>query len=186
MKRWVLTWALLAASFAAAAADWQVDRSNSRLGFVATQQGGQFQGRFRDWRADIRFDPRQLQQSRFEVSVDVASVDTGSRERDQYLPGKDWFAAKRFPSATFRTTGFTEKGGGSYLAKGELTLRGVTRPVTLAVSWQGEGAQAKLHVETSLDRTAFGIGQGEFAGSDVVGHEVKVVADLALRKASGS
>ena len=183
MKRLALALLSLALSLPALAADWQVDPAASRLGFSGTQQGGSFEGRFRDWTAQIRFDPRQPQAGRFDVTVQVASADTGSRERDRYLPSKIWFAAKSFPEARFVSSEFSALGGNRYLARGELSLKGVKRPIELPFSWEGEGETATLRVETTLDRSDFGIGEGDFAGSDVVGHQVKVIGELSLRKA---
>lgn len=182
MWRAIVAGLMLALALPASAADWQVDAAHSRLGFVGTQQGGTFTGQFHRWQAQLRFDPQDLPHSRFQVTVEIDSIDTGSRERDQYLPGEAWFAARQFPTATFRSTGFSARGGNNYVAQGELTLRGVTRPISLSFSWESRGGQAKLHAETTLNRTDFGVGQGEFASSDVVGRQVRVVADLVLHQ----
>jgi polyisoprenoid-binding protein YceI len=164
----------------ASATEWQVDAAHSRLGFTGIQQGGAFEGEFHRWRARLSFDQQDLAHSYFEVVVEMASVDTGSHERDQYLPGPAWFATRQFPTAVFRSSGFSVRSGADYLVHGELTLRGVTRAVSLPFRWESRGNQARLHLKASVDRTDFGIGQGEFASSDVIGREVHVVADVAL------
>lgn len=174
----------LALTMPAAAADWRVDPTHSRLGFSGTQQGGTFEGRFERWSAQIRFDPKALQNSAFDVRIEVASIDTGSRERDQYLPQKEWLDASTYPTAHFRASAFSARDGEEYLAHGQLTLRGVTRPVELRFRWAEQGERAELHGQASLDRTAFGVGQGEFADTDVVGREVRVSVDLVLRRQS--
>lgn len=172
----------LSLAMPAAAADWQVDPAHSRLGFSGTQQGGTFEGHFERWSAQIRFDPRALEDSVFDVHIEVASIDTGSRERDQYLPQKEWLDANTYPTARFRASAFSARDGEEYLAHGQLTLRGITRPVELRFRWTEQGERAELHGQASLDRTAFGVDQGEFADTDVVGREVRVSVDLVLRR----
>jgi polyisoprenoid-binding protein YceI len=75
-----------------------------------------------------------------------------------------------------------EAHGDGYVARGELTLRGITQPIDLQFTWAGEGDSAEVHARTALERIRFGIGEGEFADSDVVGLEVQVMADLSLHR----
>lgn len=182
MRRILCAALLLLTVLPAWAAEWRIEHGASRLGFVATQQGGRFEGHFRQWQATMRFDPQRLDESLFDVRIDVASITTGSNDRDPYLPSKDWFFTKQFPTATFRTTGFSAKGGDDYVAQGVVTIRGVSQTIDLPFTWVVDGDQAKMHAETVLERTVFGVGQGEFAATDVVGRDVRVVVDLTLRR----
>jgi len=181
MRRWPVT-VLLVGTLPGWASDWQVDEAASRLGFHTTQQDGRLEGEFREWDATIRFDPGNLQDTLIDVTIDVGSITTGSRQRDRYLPDEEWFFTGRFPTATFRATNVEEVGDGRYLAHGELNLRGVTAPVELPFTWNGAGDSAEVHAETTLERTRFGVGAGEFADSDVVGLNVQVVVDLTLSR----
>jgi polyisoprenoid-binding protein YceI len=178
-RLWAL--GLLVCGLPAGASEWQVDHSASRLGFHTTQQDGQLEGEFRQWEAAIQFDPDHLEASLIDVIVQIGSITTGSRQRDMYLPDEEWFFTERFPHASFRATRVESRGDG-YLARGELTLRGITQPIDLQFTWSSEGDTAEVRARTALERTRFGVGAGEFADSDVVGLEVQVVADLTLRR----
>jgi polyisoprenoid-binding protein YceI len=180
MRRlWMLC--LLVCSPAALASDWQVDHAASRLGFHTTQQDGKLDGEFRQWDAVIHFDPDHLEASVIDVTVQIGSITTGSRQRDKFLPEEEWFYTKQFPDASFHATRVEAHGDG-YVARGELTLRGITQPIDLQFTWAGEGDSAEVHARTALERIRFGIGEGEFADSDVVGLEVQVMADLSLHR----
>ncbi len=92
---------LALAPAARAATAWVTDPARSRLAFVATQAGGEFDGQFRHFSADIAFDPGDLAGSRFHVTIDTASADTQDETRDKALVGDDFFASGRWPTATF-------------------------------------------------------------------------------------
>ncbi len=164
-----------------AANAWQIDHDESRLGFEATQQGGTFTGEFGQFAADMRFSPDDLAASAFDVTIDVTSIDTGSSQRDRELPGADWFYFEQFPQATYRTTRI-RAGTDGYEAVGDLTLRDNTREVVLAFTWDTEGERAQMVGEAVIDRTHFGIGQGDWTDPDAVGHEVRVQVDLELTR----
>ena len=168
---------------AAHARGWVVDKAASRLGFTATMSGDAFQGSFRRWDAAIEFDPANLKASRATVTVDVASAVTGDGARDEALPSSDWFHARRFPRATFVTQSITRTGPNRYTAAGTLTLRGVTRPVTLPFTLAITGNTARMNGQLVLDRTAFGVGQGQWRTGAAVATRVTVnVAVTAIAR----
>ncbi|PKM06042.1 MAG: polyisoprenoid-binding protein [Gammaproteobacteria bacterium HGW-Gammaproteobacteria-4] len=113
------------------AADYHMDAAQSHLGFVGTVQGERFEGRFAAFTADIRFDPDALAESRFDVRIDLASADSRNEERDSALKGEDFFAVERLPQAHYHAERFRRLDDGRFVADGELTLRGITRPVSL-------------------------------------------------------
>jgi polyisoprenoid-binding protein YceI len=182
MMQWFWGITLLLGGLPAMAGEWQVDHDASRLGFQTTQQDGRLEGEFREWDAIIRFDPQNLPQSLIDVTVQIGSITTGSRQRDMYLPEEEWFFTEQFPTATFRSTRVEKLGDDRYLARGELTMRSITEPIELRFRWTGRGDTAEVHAQTTLERTRFGIGAGEFADSDVVGLNVQVVVELTLRR----
>ena len=112
-----------------AATTWQVDRERSRLVFIPTVAGGEFEGRFKSFEATLNFDPADLPGSKFIVEIDLATTVTGDAERDAALLGADFFAVNRWPRARFIATRFTAKGGSRFEALGELRVRDVTRAV---------------------------------------------------------
>lgn len=171
-------WLALALPGAAFAADYAVQPA-STLGFTGSFQGASFGGSFKQWQAAINYDPAQLAQSKFDVSVTLSSVAVSDKDQQGALPGKDFFDVAQYPTAHFVTTGFRDVGG-KVVADGQLTLRGVTRPVSLAVDFKPQGKDATLDVSGTLQRLAFGVGGGEYADTSVIGADVKVHAHLVL------
>lgn len=170
--------ALLLLPFAAHARDWQVDHAQSSLGFKASYEGDSFDGRFKAFDATIAYDASDLANAKFDVGIDLSSADTQSEERDDTLKGSDFFDTDRFPKARFVTESFSKAADGRVEAKGSLTIRNQTRPVTLAVKFSESGGKATLDVDTVLKRADFGLG----SSSDWVdvGAEVPVHGHLAL------
>ncbi|HEY3697570.1 cytochrome b/b6 domain-containing protein [Phenylobacterium sp.] len=154
----------------------------STLGFSTTWGGATVQGRFKTWTADVLFSPEALDRSKVTVSIDVGSVDTGDVQRDMALPSGDWFDAPDHPKATFTATRFEKTGEGRFIAHGRLSLRGVEKPVNLPFRLQIDGDKARVRGVTSLDRTAFGVGQGEWTSTDQIPAQVSVSVDLKATK----
>jgi polyisoprenoid-binding protein YceI len=173
---------LALASPANAARTWVTDRSGSRLAFVATQAGGEFDGQFRRFSADIAFDPGDLAGSRFHVTVDTASADTQDETRDKALTGDDFFASGRWPTATFDASRFTARPDGRFEARGRLTIRGIGRDVNLLFTFKpaADGRGAVLAGGTTIRRLDFGVGQGEWQDTKWVGNDVRIEFELVL------
>ncbi|HXS73066.1 MAG TPA: YceI family protein [Rhodanobacteraceae bacterium] len=172
---------LLLWASAASARDWKVDAAHSTLTFTGTYQGEKFEGRFKRFDARIAYDPANLAQSKFDVDIDIASVDTANTERDQALPGKPFFDTAQFPRAHFVTTRFRKAADGRVFADGTLSLRGVSKPVTLAVTFAQAGNGGTLDVQTTLKRLDFGIGSGDWADTSMIGNAVMVRGHLLLQ-----
>ncbi|NJO67791.1 MAG: YceI family protein [Rhodospirillales bacterium] len=168
---------------AAQAPAWTIDAPQSRLSFTGTQAGSPFEGAFKTFEANVNFDPQDLEASRVVVQIDVASMDTGSSERDQTALDREWFAVEEFPQARFESTGFRALGGQAYEVNANLTIRDVTRPVTLPFTLALTGDEARAKGELSIDRTDYGVGQGQWASGNMVGREVRIGFDLLARRA---
>ena len=168
---------------APAAPAWTVDKAASRLGFRASMNKDAFDGRFTRWDARIAFDPANLKASRVVATIDLASAVTGDGARDESLPSSDWFDVRRHPRAVFTSRAITAAGPGRYVATGDLTLRGVTRPVSLPFTLAITGDTAKMTGTTTLDRTAFGVGQGQWKSLDAVPAKVSVTVALTAKRA---
>lgn len=153
---------------------WNVNMAASRLRFQSSVGGEQFIGTFTRWRADIRFDPKNLAGSSVLARIDMASAKTGSSDKDEAMPGAEWFAVSKFAQATYAAKTFKDLGGGRYQAIGTLTLRGVTRPLTLPFTLQIQGDQARMTGSAMVDRHAFGVGQGQYAAADTVPFGVRI------------
>jgi polyisoprenoid-binding protein YceI len=178
MKRLAILLAL-ALPVVATAADYTMQPASSTLGFSTTFQGESFNGKFGQWTAAISYDAANLAASKFDVEVDLASANTGDSDRDSALPGTDFFDVAKFPRAHFATTGFRQVGG-KVIADGTLTLHGISRPVSLDVTFKPQASGATLDVAGTVKRLDFGIGTGDYADTSVIGGDVKVTAHLQL------
>jgi len=174
---------LTAPAARAAPAAWTVDKAASRLGFKSSFSGMDFEGTFRRWDAQIVFDPKALGASQATVSIEPASVATGDAERDGALPTADWFDVAQFPRASFVTKSFKSLGGDRYQADGVLTLRGASRPVSLPFTLTIAGDVAKMIGEVPIDRSAFGVGQGQWSSAETVPLNVTVVVSITAHRA---
>jgi len=167
-----------AAGFPAEAADrWAVDYDRSRVGFEATQQGQGFTGEFKTFKVDISFSADDLENSEVVAEIDVSSVDAGSRQRNGALPDPEWFDVKSHPKAVFRASDFEAVEGG-YVAKGALTMKGVSRDVVLPFTLEDAGDGVVMTGRTQLVRTQFDVGTGEWASGEWVGLDVVVTIVL--------
>jgi len=163
MKYFVLALAaFVLASASAQAASYKVDAAQSKISFAGEHAGTAFKGQFEKWTAAIEFDAANLPASRIDVTVETASAKTGNAMYDGTLPSADWFASDRFPQARFISTAITQNADGSYLAKGNLTIRDVTKPVEFTFTLSPPDASTpavNADAKFSLERLAFGIGQ---------------------------
>jgi polyisoprenoid-binding protein YceI len=159
---------------AAAPPTWVVQRPASTIGFTGSMNGQAFNGSFGQWNAQIAFDPKDLAGSHIAVTIDTASARTGDETRDEALPTPDWFNAKAFARATFVSRTITAAGPGRYVAQGDLTIRNVTRPVSLPFTLAITGDTAKAAGSLAIDRSAFGVGQGQWKTGEAVGLKVQV------------
>jgi polyisoprenoid-binding protein YceI len=173
----LLLLALLMPSLAGAR-DWQVDAAKSSLTFKGAYQNEAFNGKFVKFDAAISFDEADPAQDKFDVKVAVASVQTESSERDDTLKSEDFFDSAKFPQAHYVTVSFAKASDGGLEAKGTLTIRTVSKPVTLKVKFAGSGNGATLDVDTTLNRLDFGLGAGPDWAD--IGKDVPVHGHLVL------
>jgi polyisoprenoid-binding protein YceI len=167
----------------ALAATWTVDPAASKLGFSGVQTDQPFSGTFKTWTGTIDFDPAKPEAAHVLITIDPGSAATGDTQRDEALPTDDWFAASKFPKATFEATGFTPKGGTKFETTGKLTIRGLTKDVTLPFDLTIDGNTAHAVGSTKLVRTNFGVGQGDWATDQWVALDVTVNVDLTAHRA---
>jgi polyisoprenoid-binding protein YceI len=159
------------------ARDWQVDVAKSALTFTGTYQSGPFTGKFGKFDAAISYDEADLSKAKFDVKIDVASVDTKSSERDDTLRTADFFDTAKFPQAHFVTSSF-ERDAAGVVAKGMLTIRETSKPVTLKVKFAASAEGTTLDVDTKLSRLDFGLGASNDWAD--IGKDVGVRGHLVL------
>lgn len=165
-----LTLLLMAAP--ASAADY-VQAPGSALTFASTYEGETFTGRFPGFSTRFSFDPARLASSRLEVAIPIATASTGNSDYDGEMRGSAFFDAAKFPQARYTATKFRSLGGNRYAADGVLSLRGVSKPVTLEFTWTA-GARPVLNGKATVRRLEFGVGSGDWADTSLIPDAVAV------------
>lgn len=178
-----LALALAAFGAAFAATAWRTETKESTLTFSGTQAGAPFTAAFERFTVQVSFDPKDLATSRFDVAVDVKSVNSKDQERDDTIRGGDFLDAARWPSARFVAEKFTDKGGGQFTGVGKLTLRDVTRDVPIDFTFTTEGTATWLKGRTVVKRLDFNVGQGDWKDTAWVGNDVTINFAIRLNKA---
>jgi cytochrome b561 len=160
-----------------------VDRGNSSITFSGTYGGNAMRGRFDSWRGDIRFDPGNLGASQAVITIQTGSARTGISELDGGLSSAEAFDTANHPTATFRTTRITHRGGNNYEAQGTLSLKG--RAISLAVPFTLTiaGDRATFSGQTRIDRTQANVGMTTDPGASFVSREIGV--DIAIQATRG-
>jgi cytochrome b561 len=166
---------------------WRVDPRASAIGFAFTftdEESGEtrFEGRFTRWRADIRFDPANLDLSSAMVLIETASATDGVQLHDNALPDEPWFNAANYPTAAFRATEIRREGDG-YVARGELTIKGRARPVELPFNLVISGDAATMTGRLVIDRHDFDIGQRTEADG-MISREIEINVRVEAVRAS--
>jgi polyisoprenoid-binding protein YceI len=169
-----------AAPAAGAAAGYSADPQSSRLEFTGVQAGAEFKGVFHKWSAAVEFAPDALAASRFDVQIELNSVDTMDKDRDGTIRGSDIFDVAHWPTARYVTRSFAKTATG-FTAQGTLTLRGVTKDVPVDFRFTPSAAGAKLEGTATLKRLDFGAGQGDWKSTEWVGDAVKISFSLVLK-----
>jgi polyisoprenoid-binding protein YceI len=159
-----------------------MDPAASRLAFRASYQGQAAPGVFREFDARLRFDPARSADNRLDVTVKLASADMGSGEINDGIREPEWLHPARFPEAEFHASDIRPNGPDRYVAVGTLRVKGVERNVEVPFTLTMSGGTADMAGEVTLDRTAFGIGTGEWASGDLIGLDVKLTFNLRLRR----
>jgi polyisoprenoid-binding protein YceI len=160
---------------------FQIDKTHSRppSGASPDQQGPR---RFADFEGTIEFDEEKPAQSKVNVTIQTASVDTNTPDRDVHLRSDDFFAVEKHPTLSFVSTTVTPKGNGDFDVAGHLTMRGVTKGIVIPVSYLGKAQdpwgneKVAFEGEVKLNRKDFGLNWNAAieAGGFLVGDEVKV------------
>ncbi len=165
----------------ARAADY-VQAPGSSLAFATKYDGEVFSGRFGGFDTRLSFDPARPEAARLEVDIELAGTSTGNADRDSTLVGGDFFNVAKFARARYVAEGVRALGGDRYAADGTLSLRGVSRPVTLEFTWHA-GNPALLSGRATVRRLEFGVGGGDWSDTGVIPDEVAISTRVYLRPA---
>ena len=168
------------------AGTWNLDPTHSEVSFSVRHLAiSKVKGSFESFDASL-VTAEDHTASKVTASIDVASVNTNQKDRDGHLQTGDFFLAEEHPKMTFESTRIEEQGDDAFLVHGDLTLRGVTKPVTLKSEFGGlvvDGyGQTKLgfSATTKIDRTAFGVTWNAAleAGGFTLGNDVTVTLEI--------
>ena len=167
---------------------WSVDGAHSRLGFTVNHLGlADINGSFGAFETKISTTKPDFSDAVVELSGDVSSISTGISMRDDHLKKADFFDAEKYPQFSFKSNSFKKGAGKNYIVTGDLTLHGITKPVTLNAVLNGTATHPMTKKEMSgfkvtgiIKRSDFGIGGGFPA--PMLGDEVNIIADLEFSK----
>jgi len=165
-----------------AAGAYALDASHSEVGFAVRHlMVSKTKGRFSDFAGTIHIGENPLQSS-VEVTIQAASVDTRDEQRDGHLRSGDFFDAEAWPTMTYQSRSVRDAGKGRYVVDGDLTIKGVTRPVPLELTFEGGaadpwgGLRIGFSAKAELDREDFGLtyNQALETGGVLVGKKVSI------------
>jgi polyisoprenoid-binding protein YceI len=173
------------------AGTWTIDPMHSDVGFAVRHlMISKVRGRFDSFEGQI-VTGTDLLNSSVTATIDLTSIDTNNKQRDDHIRSADFFEVDKYPTMTYRSTGL-RRDGDEYILEGELTLKGVTRPVPLKLEVNGfgpdpfaadpaKGARAGFTATGEINRTDFGISfNGPIPGSNglALGEKVQIVIEI--------
>jgi polyisoprenoid-binding protein YceI len=174
------------------AADYQIDPTHSSVTFKVKHLAiSSVPGRFGELSGTFSFDPAKIEASKAQATLSVSSINTMDAKRDDHLKGPDFFDASKYPSITFKTNKVDKVSDAAFKAHGDLTIHGVTKPVTLDVTYGGSAKdpwgkeRAAFEAKTVINRKDFGLTWNKTieTGGLVVGDEVQIALEIEGVKA---
>ncbi len=191
MKKLIVA-AVAAVSSLAFAGTWEVDSAHASAGFtVKHMMISNVSGRLGDVKGTVEMDEKDMTKSKVDVSIDVGGINTGMAKRDEHLKSPDFFDVAKNPTATFKSTKI-EKAGDKYKVTGDLTMHGMTKPVTLDAEISAEmespfmkGMMVRAVSATgTINREDWGLGWNKPLANNgvVVSKDVKLTIDAEIAK----
>ncbi len=175
---------------AQSATSWKLDKAHTSVNFSINHFFSAVTGKFTSFDSNINFDPANLQGSKADFTIAVKSVNTDDSKRDNHLQSDDFFDAKAFPDMTFKSTKIEKKSENEYLVYGKLTIKDKTKDMVLPMKITGEMEHPMMKgtiilgvvIDTTINRTEFGVGTGSWAATMVVGDEVRINIPMELNR----
>ncbi len=161
---------------------YSVDSVHSAVIFSASYMGmSPFYGQFTDYSGSMTYDGSSSESFKLDLTIPMSSIDTHNTQRDNHLKAPDWFNAREFPNVTFTSESLSQKNDGTYELQGELTLHGVTKPVTATVSdlkaaSTPRGDRIGLGATFTVKRSDFGV--TTMLGDEGIGDEITLHVGL--------
>ncbi len=186
--------AILAFVSISQAESFKVDPVHSGVGFEIRHLFTPVKGNFKDFSGTFNFDEKKVEASKVEFKIATKSIDTQNSKRDEHLVSKDFFDATKNPDITFKSKTVKSTGPKKMDVTGDLTLHGVTKPVTFAVEFLGEGpgmdgkTVASFKADTTVKRQEFGMEWNkpwdlkDKAYEKILGDDVKISVTVEAQK----
>lgn len=174
------------------ATDYKIDPTHTSVGFKVKHLAiSSVPGKFVDVKGSFSFDPAKIESSKAEAEIAVASVDTNEAKRDDHLKSPDFLDSTKFPSITFKSNKVEKISNSEFNAVGDLTIHGVTKPVTLKVTYGGAAKdpwgneRAAFLATTKINRKDFGLTWNKVleTGGLLVGEDVEISLEVEGVKA---
>ena len=146
----------------------------STVAFTSRQMGVPVQGRFPKFTAHVAFDPAKPEAAKVDITIDLATIDAGSKDANDEVVGKQWFNIKMFPQASYVSSSVKSTGAGRFEVTGPLTIKGKANPVTATFGFKAEGNNGVFDGGFTLKRIDFAIGEGPWADVSTVANEIQV------------
>lgn len=167
---------------------WDFDQAHSGFYFDIKHIYSVVRGHFDEFSGEIAFDPENLSESSVFLRVEVDSINTNIKRRDEHLRSGDFFDASRFPQMTFKSRSVRHVEGNRYEADGTLTIKDVSKDVTVPFTFLGvmesplqKGTLvAGFETDFTIDRLAYNVGNGRFYKMGVVGKEVHITVSVEM------
>lgn len=155
---------------------WQLVEADSSLSFLVSIGGSETAGIFQDWSATISYDPDTKEHAHIVVEVNIGSVSIDAPQASSLVGAAQWLGARGYPTARFVGHGFSIADDQTLTMQGMLSLKGIDVPITLVGSIEIEGGTAHAEFETTLSRSAFGVGDENPAVADPVTVRARLTA----------
>ncbi len=186
LRKTLIAFGMTLALTAPALADtYTVDRAHSEAAFQVRHIFTKVRGTFRDFSGTINFDKAQPANSSVEFRIKAASIDTGNQKRDDHLRTADFFDVANHPEIVFKSTKVVPKGGNAFDVTGDFTMHGVTKSITLPVTFLGEqkfmkGTKAGFETALTINRKDYGLNWNRAleSGGVLVGEEVEIAINI--------
>ena len=170
---------------------YQIDPAHSRVGFATRHMTvSVIRGQFREFKGTVTTADDNPASAQVELTVQVASIDTGIEPRDNHLRGDDYFAVEKYPELRFKSTSIEPAGGGRFRVTGDLTIRDTTKPVTLEAELGGPiqdpfgNTRVGITLTGTISRKAWGLTANPTieSGGPVIADEVKLEVETEFTK----
>ncbi len=172
--------ALALAVLAGPAAAQTLVPAQSEIAFTTRQMGVPVDGKFRQFNAQVAFDPKKPEAAKIGFTIELGSASIGTAETEAELAKPDWFNTKAFPQASFQSSAVKALGGGKFEVAGTLSIKGTRQNLVVPVSLAQAGATSTATGSFTIKRLDFKIGDGDWKDTSMVANDVQVRFKLAL------